>query len=128
MVRVGVPVGTDFFYDDAADFINVTERFHETRQAARIITGQEFSRSLTLRLNGVVAGAAKHQETILVGAANLGQKLERLTHAGVLKIRHREAAFFEGPIGNPVFGPRIQEVADPESISSEIVALQHERR
>jgi hypothetical protein len=78
-------VGANFFYHEAADLINVIESFKKTRQAAGNITGQEFGRSLILRLNGVVAGAAKHQETILVGATNLGQKLKRLTHACLLE-------------------------------------------
>ena len=56
MIRVGVPVGTEFFYDDAADLVNVIKGFLETGQATGILTGQELSGSLPLRLNGVITG------------------------------------------------------------------------
>ena len=41
MIRVGVPVGTEVFYDDAADLVNVIKGFLETGQATGILTSQE---------------------------------------------------------------------------------------
>ena len=51
-----------------------------------------------------------------------------MADAGVLKISHRETALVDGPVGYPVFGPGVEQIADPKRISSEIVAFQHKRR
>ena len=60
MIRVDVPVGTQLFYDDAADFVNVIKGFPETGQGARNFTGQKFSECLPVRLNGVVESLASY--------------------------------------------------------------------
>jgi hypothetical protein len=43
LIRIDVPVGTQLFYNDAADFVNVIKGFPETGQGARNFTGQKFS-------------------------------------------------------------------------------------
>ena len=83
---MGVPVGTEFSYDDAADLVNVIKGFLETGQAIGILTGQELSGSLPLRLNGVITGTT-----------HLGKELERLADAGILKGARGERALRDCP-------------------------------
>jgi hypothetical protein len=58
----------------------------------------------------------------------LREELESLADAGILKVAHGERALPDCPIGDPVFGPGVEQVTDPEGISGEVVALEDKRR
>ena len=51
-----------------------------------------------------------------------------MADAGILKGARGERALRDCPIGGPVFGPGVEQVTEPESISGELVALEHKRR
>src|SRR5947207_3907870 len=64
----------------------------------------------------------------MVGTTRSRQELKRLADAGILKLGHGERAPPYCPVRDPVFGPGVEQITDPEGVSSEVISLEDERR